>query len=66
MTHSKKLSDFLTDERVPPHRRREVLVVEDHHRIVWVVGYRLAHPVRVRPSTQQIVRMRIERASKIA
>lgn len=65
MRHAKKISDFLTDERVPPHRRRQVLVVEDPCRIVWVVGHRLAHPVRVRPTTQAVVRMRMERASQI-
>lgn len=65
MTHSKKISDFLTDERVPPHLRRGVLVVEDRRRIVWVVGYRLAHPVRVQRATQAVVRMRMERTSKI-
>lgn len=64
MTHSKKVSDFLTDEQVPPHQRRNVLVMEDSRRIVWVVGYRLAHPVRIRPATQKVVRMRFERMPK--
>lgn len=59
MTHSKKISDFLTDEKVPPHRRRHVLVVCDRERIVWVVGHRLAHPVRIRPGTEHAVRMAV-------
>jgi tRNA(Ile)-lysidine synthase len=64
MTHSKKVSDFLTDEQVPPHQRRNVLVMEDPRRIVWVVGHRLAHPVRIRPATKKVVRMRFERTPK--
>lgn len=60
MTHTKKISDLLTDEHVPPHRRRGVLVLLDRARIVWVVGHRLAHPVRIRPDTTEAIRMTFE------
>ncbi|MEX0746414.1 MAG: tRNA lysidine(34) synthetase TilS, partial [Rhodothermales bacterium] len=40
MDHTKKLSDFLTDERVSPHEKAETNVVESGGRIVWVVGRR--------------------------
>ena len=62
MAHTKLVSDLLTDERVPPHRRAEQLVVCDASRIVWVVGHRIAHPVRVRPSTEQILQFQFEPA----
>lgn len=57
MTHRKKLSDFLTDDRVPPHRRKEVYVVLSDDEIVWVVGHRIAHPARVREDTTETVRL---------
>jgi tRNA(Ile)-lysidine synthase len=63
MTHTKKISDFLTDEQVPPHRRQGVLVLRDRERIVWVVGHRLAHPVRIRPDTTAVLRMHFEPAA---
>lgn len=63
MTGRKKVSDFLTDEKVPPHQRDRVLVVCAEGEIVWVVGYRLAHPFRVRPKTEQVAQLTFEPAS---
>lgn len=63
MAHTKAVSDFLTDEQVPPHRRAEVLVLCDATRIVWVVGHRLAHPARIRPSTEHALRFAFVPAS---
>jgi tRNA(Ile)-lysidine synthase len=63
MEHTKLVSDFLTDERVPPHQRAEQLVVCDASRIVWVVGHRIAHPVRVRPDTEHVLRLHFEPSS---
>ncbi len=57
MAHTKKLSDFLTDDRVPPHRKRDVYVVLSDEEIVWVVGHRIAHPARVRADTTETVRL---------
>lgn len=56
MDDMKKVSDLLTDEQVPPHERPGVLVVCDDECIVWVVGHRVAHNVRVRPETRRIAR----------
>jgi tRNA(Ile)-lysidine synthase len=63
MKHTKLVSDLLTDERVPPHQRAEQLVVCDASRIVWVVGHRIAHPTRVRPDTEHVVRLHFEPTS---
>lgn len=57
MDHSKKLSDFLTDERVPSHRKRDVYVVLSEGQIVWVVGHRISHPQRVRSDTTKTIRL---------
>lgn len=58
MQHTKKISDFLTDEKVPSHQRDDVLVVQSGDEIVWVVGRRIAHTVRVRPETLHVARLR--------
>lgn len=62
MRHSKLVSDFLTDEQVPPHERAGVLVLCDDTRIVWVVGHRIAHPVRIRPGTERVVQLSFQPA----
>lgn len=54
---SKTVSDFLTDAHVPPWIRRHVYVLCAGDAIVWVVGYRLDDRVRVRSSTNQVVRL---------
>ncbi len=60
MEHTKLVSDLLTDERVPPHQRAGQLVLCDASRILWVIGHRVAHPVRVRPSTQHVLQLRFD------
>ncbi len=57
MEGTKRISDFLTDEQVPPHARAQVLVLCSGDRIVWVVGHRLDHRMRVRPETTTVARL---------
>lgn len=57
MSGTKTVSDLLTDEQVPPHERPGVLVLCAGERIVWVVGHRLAHDVRIRPETTRAARL---------
>ena len=57
MQHTKKVSDFLTDIKVPPSRRAEVLVVCSGKEIIWVAGYRLAEKARVRESSTQLAKL---------
>lgn len=57
MNHTRKISDFLTDEKVPSHRRSDVYVVLSDDDIVWVVGLRIAHDVRIRRKTRRAARL---------
>lgn len=54
---SKRVSAFLTDAGVPPHRRDEVCVLCTADHVAWVIGYRLDHRVRVRPETERVARL---------
>ena len=63
MHNSKKVSDFLTDAKVPPSERDEVLVLRSESRILWVVGHRLAHPARIRRDTARPLKMTFARRS---
>jgi tRNA(Ile)-lysidine synthase len=57
MTGRKKLQDFFTDERVPREERSRALLVEGRRGIVWVVGRRIADPVKITPRTRRIVEL---------
>lgn len=64
MRRGKKISDFLTDEHVPPHQKRAVHVVESEGRIVWVLPLRISEEARVREDSSEVVRLRFARNRK--
>jgi tRNA(Ile)-lysidine synthase len=51
----KKLNAFFIDKKVPRGERDRVPVVLSGGEIVWVVGYQIAEPFKVRPGTQRTV-----------
>jgi tRNA(Ile)-lysidine synthase len=57
---SKKVSDVLTERRVPSSERQRQLVLTAGEEIVWVVGHRLAENFRIRSDTQRALRLRWE------
>ncbi|PIW70895.1 MAG: tRNA(Ile)-lysidine synthetase, partial [Ignavibacteriales bacterium CG12_big_fil_rev_8_21_14_0_65_30_8] len=38
---SKKISDYLTEQKIPNYRRKDQLVLTNNNKIVWVLGLRL-------------------------
>jgi len=54
---SKKLKELLRECRVDPKDRNAVPVLADAKGIVWVVGHRLADRCRLRPNTQEVLRL---------
>ena len=54
---SKKLQDFFVDTRVARGERSYVPLVVSNHEIVWVVGYRIAEPFKLRPETNRVLRL---------
>jgi tRNA(Ile)-lysidine synthase len=59
-----KLSDFLTNQKVPRAVRDLVPLVVDGQGIVWVSGLRLAERARVRDSTEKVLSLRFVRAGE--
>ena len=53
--HVQKISDFMVNEKMPQRARESwpLLVAEDA--IVWVPGYRPAHPYRLTESTKSVI-----------
>lgn len=54
---TKKVSDLLTERKVPPSEREHQLVLCAGDAVLWVVGYRLAEAARLRPETRRAVRL---------
>ena len=54
---TRKVSDVLTDARVPVHHRAAVPVVLSEGKVVWVAGHRMAEAVCVRPETRRYAKI---------
>ncbi len=54
MQGHKKISDFLTDIKLPSHERDTVMVLASAGKIVWVVGHRASAGFEVGPDTVEI------------
>lgn len=63
MQGRKKVSDLLTDAKVPSFQREDILVVLSGEEIAWVAGVRPAEFVKVKPETVRVARLRFERES---
>jgi tRNA(Ile)-lysidine synthase len=59
MEQKKKISDFLTDSKVASSRKKNVLVLVNKGRIVWVVGYRISNLFRLNEETKNILRLQL-------
>ncbi len=57
MQGTKKVSDILTDAKVPVAERKDMWVVTCGPDIAWVVGLRLAAAFQVLPTTRKIARL---------
>lgn len=62
LSGTKKISDFLTDAKVPTYRRQSTPVLRSGGEVVWIAGLRLAHPFRLTETTSSAVRITFEAA----
>lgn len=54
---SKKLKDFLIDQKIPLHQRDCLPLVKVDDIIIWVAGQRIAHPFRVTGKTEKVLEL---------
>lgn len=60
MKRSKKISDFLIDERVPINDKNRVTVLASGEEIVWLVGYRVDDRFKVGHETETVLAIQLE------
>lgn len=53
----KKLSDLMTDLKMPMHQKERVMVLESGEDIAWVIGIRSGNRFRVSPGSTRIIEM---------
>lgn len=59
--HTVRLSDFWINQKLPRRARQDWPLVTCGGEILWVPGYRLAHPFRVSESTHRVLLLRAYR-----
>jgi tRNA(Ile)-lysidine synthase len=57
MKGKKKISDILIDQKVPLHRKKQIMVLKSNKEIVWVVGYKVSDLFKVKKESNKILRI---------
>jgi len=60
--HSIKLSDFMVNVKLPQRAREKWPIIYTQGEVLWVPGFRLAHPFRIKSGTRQIVQLQLTRS----
>jgi len=55
MKGSKKLKDYLIDEKIPRDQREKIPIVDHDGEIIWVVGYRISDKYKITSSTKRVL-----------
>lgn len=58
---SKKLKDYLIDQKVPRDERDEMLFLCEGNQVLWAVGLQLGKALRVQPGSSRVLRLEVAR-----
>ncbi len=56
---TRKLQDFWVDNKIPRWLRPHIPLVLSDGQIIWVMGLRLAEPVKVTPTTKEVLSLKV-------
>lgn len=59
MKSLKKVSDFLTESKIPASVKKDVPVLINRNNIVWIIGLRIDERYKVLPNTEKVLRLRV-------
>jgi tRNA(Ile)-lysidine synthase len=58
--HTKKVNEFMINEKIPARRRDNIPLLVSDNRIVWVCGYRPDERARLGPETNRVLHLKFE------
>ena len=59
----KKVSDLFTDLKFSAKQKRDCLILQSDHDIVWIVGYRLDDRYKITPRTRRVLQITVTPAT---
>jgi tRNA(Ile)-lysidine synthase len=62
---SKKVSDYLSDRKIPLRFREKIPIIETTDAIVWIGGYRIDDRYKVEKITQNVLKFEINEISNV-
>jgi tRNA(Ile)-lysidine synthase len=57
MKGTKKISDFLNEQKIPPSKKKSQLMLTNSGKIVWVIGLRIDDRFKVNTNTKQVYKL---------
>jgi len=57
MKGSKKVSDFLNEQKISSLKKKEQMILLNQNRIVWIIGLRLDERFRVTSETKKVYQL---------
>jgi len=57
MKNFKKVSDFLTDLKMPSSKRKAQLILTNHSQIVWIVGLRIDDRFKLNSKNKKVLKL---------
>lgn len=57
MTNNQKVSDLLTQAKVPASIKQDCLVLESDGKIIWVIGHRIHHDSRIQENSESCTKI---------
>ena len=57
----KRVGKFLTDCRIDYNKRKDILIIEDDEKIIWLAGERASELTRVSKNTKNILQLKVFR-----
>lgn len=59
MKQSKKISDFLIDEKIPVHQKQNTFLMRSGRKVVWVIGKRLDNRFKITDKTTKVLKIKL-------
>ncbi len=61
---TKKLKDYLIDQKIPRDMRDRILLLADGSHILWVIGWRISEAAKVTDETQMVLKVSVVQGDK--